>query len=66
MFSKIKTMFSIPDLRKKILLTLGLLAIYRLGWNIFLPMIDTRMVSAFNTGGADLGDLLNQVVLCIT
>ncbi|MBQ9372311.1 MAG: preprotein translocase subunit SecY [Thermoguttaceae bacterium] len=63
MFSKFKTMFSIPELRKKILLTLGLLAIYRLGWNIFLPMIDTRMVSAFNTGGADLGDLLNQVAV---
>ena len=40
MFEKIRIMFSITELRKKILLTLGLLAVYRLGWNIFLPMVN--------------------------
>lgn len=62
MIDKIRTMFSIAELRKKIMLTIGLIAIYRLGWNIFLPMVDSNMVSAF--GGANgFGDLLNQVAV---
>ena len=56
-------MFSIAELRKKILLTIGLLAIYRLGWNIFLPMIDPAMSNAINSSSADLGGLLNQVAI---
>ncbi|MGI6400757.1 MAG: preprotein translocase subunit SecY [Thermoguttaceae bacterium] len=62
MIEKIRTMFSIAELRKKILLTLGLLAIYRLGWNIFLPMVDTNMVNAFGAASG-FGDLLNQVAV---
>ena len=62
MIEKIRTMFSIPELRKKILLTLGLLAIYRLGWNIFLPMVDSNMVNAFGDANG-FGDLLNQVAV---
>ena len=31
-----------PELRQKILLTLLLLAIYRIGWQIPLPIVDQR------------------------
>jgi len=40
MWEKLRVVFTIPELRQKILLTLGLLAIYRIGWQIPLPMIN--------------------------
>lgn len=51
MFEKIRIIFTIPELRKKILLTLGLLAVYRIGWQIPLPIIDpTRLGPTENAG----------------
>ena len=38
---KARVVFAIPELRKKILLTLGLLAIYRVGWQIPLAIVDS-------------------------
>ncbi|MFZ9681407.1 MAG: hypothetical protein ACO3CL_08320 [Bacteroidia bacterium] len=38
MLEKIRVIFTIPELRQKILLTLGLLAIYRVGWQVPLPI----------------------------
>ena len=32
MLEKLANVFRVPDLRKRILFTLGLLAVYRLGW----------------------------------
>ena len=55
-------MFSIPELRKKILLTIGLLAVYRLGWNIFLPMVNNDMANAL-AGTGTFADVLNQVAV---
>ena len=40
MLEKLRIMFTIPELRKKIFLTLGLLAIYRIGFHIPLPMVE--------------------------
>ena len=40
MFSKLIEVFKIPELRRKILLTLGLLAVYRMGFAIPLPLVD--------------------------
>ena len=40
MWEKIRVVFTIPELRQKILLTLLLLAIYRIGWQIPLPIFD--------------------------
>ena len=40
MLEKLRVVFSIPELRQKILLTLLLLAIYRVGWQISLPMFN--------------------------
>ncbi len=59
MIEKLRVVFSIAELRKKILLTIGLIAVYRLGWNIFLPMVSEQGV----LGGAGFGDLLNQVAV---
>ncbi len=42
MIQKIRVIFSIPELRQKIMLTLGLLAIYRIGWWIPIPIIDVE------------------------
>jgi preprotein translocase subunit SecY len=47
MIEKLRVIFTIPELRRKILLTLFLLAIYRIGWQIPLPMIDQEAVSEF-------------------
>ena len=47
MWEKIRIVFTIPELRKKILFTLGLLAVYRVGWQIPLPIIDQSQMSSF-------------------
>ena len=47
MWEKIRVVFTIPELRKKILFTLGLLAVYRVGWQIPLPIVDTAQMSNF-------------------
>ena len=62
MFEKMRTIFSIPELRKKILLTLGLLAVYRLGWNIMLPMINAKALQGLVTG-SNFSELLERVAV---
>jgi preprotein translocase subunit SecY len=50
--------FRIPDLRKRVLFTLGLLAVYRIGAYIPTPGIDTNKFEAYfnrNAGGGFLG-----------
>ena len=46
MWEKIRVVFTIPELRQKILLTLLLLAIYRVGWQIPLPIVDQKQMTA--------------------
>ena len=45
MWEKIRIVFTIPELRKKILFTLGLLLVYRVGWWIPLPIIDQEAMA---------------------
>ncbi|MCA9028993.1 MAG: preprotein translocase subunit SecY, partial [Planctomycetaceae bacterium] len=45
MLSRLRTIFAIPELRQKILLTLILLAVYRMGFAIPLPIIDQATFS---------------------
>jgi len=55
MFEKITNIFRIPDLRKRVLFTLGLLAVYRLGAHIPTPGINADMLAQFfnqNSGSA--------------
>src|SRR6202790_1611807 len=43
----VANVFRVPDLRKRLLFTLGLLAIYRLGGHIPVPGIDTNRLEDF-------------------
>ena len=63
MLEKLRVVFTIPELRRKIFLTLFLLAIYRIGWQIPLPIIDQAALSQFsdNMAGSNLGDFMAKV-----
>src|SRR5271163_3334039 len=55
MFEKIANIFKIPDLRKRVLFTLGMLAVYRLGRHIPTPGINADMLAQLfnqNSGSA--------------
>src|SRR5260370_30182124 len=59
---KRKSIFAIPELRQKILLTLMFLAIYRIGYAIPLPFIDqSKMPSRSGGAGGALGNILGFV-----
>jgi preprotein translocase subunit SecY len=60
---KIRIIFTIPELRQKILLTLGLLAIYRVGWQVPLPIVDPQAMTAFAEQTGGIGDLLRTVAV---
>jgi preprotein translocase subunit SecY len=50
MLEKFANIFRVPDLRKRVLFTLAMLAVYRLGSHIPTPGIDTeRLASDFNS-----------------
>jgi preprotein translocase subunit SecY len=63
MLDKFLNIFRIPDLRKRVLFTLAMLAVYRLGAHIPTPGIDAAKLAMFfnqNAGGAlGLLDLFN-------
>ncbi|MCL4111569.1 UNVERIFIED_CONTAM: hypothetical protein GTU68_033509 [Idotea baltica] len=68
MFGKFVTIFKIPELRNKVLLTLGLLAVYRMGFSIPLPFIDQEVLAenlkkASDGGAGGLGQILQVVAL---
>ncbi len=43
MWEKLRIVFTIPELRQKILLTLVLLAVYRVGYHVRLPMVPNSL-----------------------
>ena len=47
MIQSIQNIFSIPELRKRILFTLGMLVVYRVGCHIPTPGIDAQVLSQF-------------------
>jgi preprotein translocase subunit SecY len=53
--SNLKNVFKIPDLRNKILFTLAMLAIYRLGAHIPVPGIDAGAVAQFRESARTQG-----------
>jgi preprotein translocase subunit SecY len=63
LFSRVADMFRVEELRKKILVTLSLLAVYRLGFHVPLPGVDAEALAEFLHGGKGqakgLVDLLN-------
>ena len=60
MLSTVFNVFKIPDLRKKILFTVALLVIYRLGYHIPLPGIDPAAIAEF-AGQTDSSSPLGRV-----
>ncbi|MCO6046070.1 preprotein translocase subunit SecY [Aeoliella sp. ICT_H6.2] len=60
MWKKLRVVWTIPELRSKILFTIGMLAVYRLGFQIRLPFIDPTRVNNFGSEGG-LGQLLATV-----
>jgi preprotein translocase subunit SecY len=63
MWEKIRIVFTIPELRQKIFLTLLFLAIYRVGWQIPLPIVNREAMMAHFSQSGGLGDLLQAVAV---
>ena len=57
MFDKFLNIFRIEDLRKRVIFTLALLAVYRFGAHIPTPGIDGKQLAQFfnNNSGSALG-----------
>lgn len=64
MLEKLIVIFKIPELRRKIFFTLLLLAIFRIGFHINLPMIDSaRLANLESPADSPLASLLNQAAM---
>jgi preprotein translocase subunit SecY len=63
MWEKLRVVWQIPELRQKILLTLLMLAVYRVGFQIQLPVIDQSAVSKFGSQTGGLSDMLQAVAV---
>ena len=64
MWEKLRVVFTIPELRQKILLTLVLLAIYRVGFQIPLPIVDqAKMTASSATAAAAWPSCCKQVAV---
>mgnify|MGYP002622903527 CR=1 FL=1 len=61
MFKAIQNLFVIPELRTRIFYTLGLLVVYRLGWNIPLPGIDPVKLDDSMTAGSEDNPLVSFI-----
>ncbi len=61
MWKKLRVIWSIPELRQKILFTIGMLAVYRIGYQIRLPFIDPDKMSSWAGGEGGLGRMLQMV-----
>lgn len=57
MLESFRNIFKIPELRKRVLFTLGIIAIYRIGGHVPTPGIDTAVLSDFfkNSGNSLFG-----------
>lgn len=50
MISAIQNIFGIPELRRRILFTLGMLAVYRIGAHVPIPGVDAQVLATFFQG----------------
>lgn len=60
MWEKLRIVMTIPELRAKVLLTLMLLGVYRIGYQVPLPVVDQSYVGAA-TAGSGFGDWIEKV-----
>jgi len=63
MWEKLRVVWQITELRNKILLTLALLAIYRLGFQIPLPIVDADKVQHAAQQQGGVADILRTVAV---
>lgn len=63
MIESVRTAFTVPELRRKILFTIWILVIYRLTANIPVPGVDLNAWFQFTQGGAGLEGLLGVLNL---
>ncbi|MBT7917268.1 MAG: preprotein translocase subunit SecY [Planctomycetaceae bacterium] len=62
MLEKIRIIFTIPELRNKILITLVLLSVYRIGYHITLPVVDqVKMLAGLDGNQGTLAGLISRV-----
>jgi len=62
MLEKIRIIFTIPELRNKILITLVLLSVYRIGYHITLPVVDqVKMLAGLDGNQGTLAGLIARV-----
>lgn len=58
-----KNMFKIPELKRRILVTIALLVVYRIGWHIPVPGINPAAVRTALGGGGPLSDILGTFAM---
>ena len=63
MWEKVKVIWKIPELRTKIGLTLLMLAIYRVGFQIQVPILDQAKVNSVANQKGGVGDMLEAVAM---
>lgn len=63
MLEKLRVVFTIPELRQKILLTLMFLAVYRIGWHIPLPVINQEVMNQAASTQGGLGEFVDRVAV---
>lgn len=63
MWQKLRIVFTIPELRQKILLTLMFLAIYRVGWHIPLPLINQEVMNQASSQQGGMADFVDRVAV---
>lgn len=61
MWEKLRIVFTIPELRTKILLTIALLAVYRVGYWVTLPVVDQEKLGVHLGEGTNVADLIAKV-----
>ena len=61
MFEKLRVIFTIPELKRKIFITLILLAVYRIGYWITLPMVDQEILALSNQQTGGIADFITRV-----
>ncbi|MCZ6683781.1 MAG: preprotein translocase subunit SecY [Planctomycetota bacterium] len=61
MLQVVANIFKVKDLRNKVLFTLGLLAVYRIGFYVPLPGVDQTALTTFFESGGGLGGGMEQL-----
>ena len=61
MWEKIRVIFTIPELRNRIMITLICLAVYRVGYWITIPVVDQQAIAQQARDGTGLAGLITRV-----